>query len=271
MEQFFFGDDSRRLFGVLSEPAGRAHTGLVICPPFGEEMVSTYARFARWSKQLADRGFAVMRYHARGTGESDGTSTDFTVATAAQDAAAAVRWLRENGNVERVGLFGLRFGATAAAHADAHADFLVLWSPVVNLSLYCRDLLRLRITKDMIHLKADRVKVTAKALTAELEAGRSIDLLGYQMSPALYRQMISAAPWPVEPSAPDVLWLGLPTEQAQAQPIAKTWRERGSRVDARAFRERIFWEDFSSDFPHQFAEASIAWMEQAAAQPAGAQ
>jgi exosortase A-associated hydrolase 2 len=270
MEQFFFGDNSHRLFGVLNKPSGRAHTGLVICPPFGEEMVSTYARFARWSKELADRGFAVMRYHALGTGESDGKSTDFTVASAAQDAATAVKWLRENGKVGRVGLFGLRFGATTAVHADAHADFVILWSPVVKLPTYCRDLLRLRITKDLIHLKADRVKVTAKDLAAELEAGRSIDLLGYEMSPALYRQLNSTTAWPDEPPAPDVLWLTLPTEQTQAEPLAKVWKDRGCRAEVQAFRERIFWEDFSSDFPHQFAETSIAWMEQRAAQPVGA-
>jgi uncharacterized protein len=270
MEQFFFGADGRKLFGVLARPSGRAHTGLVVCPPFGEEMVSTYARFARWSKELADRGFAVMRYHSRGTGESDGNSTEFTVTGAAEDAAAAVKWMRENGSVERVGLFGLRFGATAAVHAKAEADFLILWAPIPDLRTYFRDLLRMRITKDMIHLKADHVKVTAKDLTAELETGRSIDLLGYETSPELHRQMTTIATWPDEAPCQEVLWLTLPGGQAQAESVANGWKDRGCNVNVQAFRERIFWEDFSSDFPHQFAETSIAWMEQAQVVAAGA-
>ena len=233
-------------------------------------MVSTYARFARWSKDLADQGFVVLRYHPRGTGESAGSSKDFTLDGAAEDAAAAVKWLRENVEVDRVGIFGLRFGASAAVHASAKADFLILWSPVINLRLYFRDLLRLRMTKDMILLKEDRVRVTAKDLTSELEAGRSIDLLGYETSPELYRQMTAKESWPDEPPAPEVLWLTLPTEQAQGEAIASKWKDRGCRMDVQTFRERIFWEDFSSDFPQQFAESSIAWMAQKAAKEQGA-
>jgi exosortase A-associated hydrolase 2 len=267
MEHFFFGQESHQLFGVLVRPAGRARTGLVFCPPFGEEMVSTYARFARWSKELADRGFAVLRYHPRGTGESHASL--FTLDSAAQDAATAVRWLREHGEVDRVGIFGLRFGASVAVNAAAQADFLVFWSPIINLRLYFRDLLRLRMTKEMIHRKADRVNVTTKDLTSELEAGRSIDLLGYEASPELYRQMTSSTSWPDEPPAPDVLWLGLPSEQGQAEAVTSAWKDRGCRVDVEAFREPFFWEDFNLDFPHQFAESSIAWMERKAAEAPG--
>jgi alpha/beta superfamily hydrolase len=268
MEHFFFGEKSERLFGVLAGPSDGARTGLVFCPPLGEEMVATYARFARWSKDLADHGFVTLRYHSRGTGESD--PSVFTLETAAQDAATAVRWMRENARVERVGIFGLRFGASAAVHSAARPDFMVLWSTLINLRLYLRDLLRLRMTKDMVHLKEDRVRVTAKELTAELDAGRSIDLLGYETSPELYRQMTANESWPDEPPAPEVLWMGLPSEQARVEGIASAWKARGCKVDLQAFRERIFWEDFSSDFPHQFAESSIAWMLRGATEPVGA-
>jgi len=78
-EHFYFGEEPQRIFGVLTRPAGGVQTGLIFCPPFGEEMVATYARFARWSKELTEHGFAVLRYHARGTGESGGTTKDFTV------------------------------------------------------------------------------------------------------------------------------------------------------------------------------------------------
>jgi len=267
MEHFFFGANSQPMFGLLTEPAGRVRTGLVFCPPFGEEMVSTYARLARWSKELAGRGFAVLRYHPRGTGESGGSSREFTVTSAAQDAATAVEWMREHTEVERVGIFGLRFGASAAVYAAAQADFLILWSPVINLRLYFRDMLRLRMTKDMIHLKSDRVRVTAKELTSELEAGRSIDLLGYETSPELYRQMTAGPSWPNDPPAPEVLWLGLPSERAQAEAVTGAWKDRGCRVDVQTFREPVFWEDFSSDFPLQFADFSIAWMERKTAEP----
>jgi hypothetical protein len=128
----------------------------------------------------------------------------------------------------------------------------------------------LRMTKDMVHFKEDRVRVTARELTAELEAGRSIDLLGYETSPELYRQMTACESWPGTPPAPEVLWMTLPSEQTRAESIASAWRARGCKVDLQAFRERIFWEDFSSDFPHQFAESSIAWMQHGAPETVGA-
>lgn len=270
MEQFFFGEDSRRLFAALSRPTGRPRFGLVFCPPLGEEMVSTYARMARWSKYLADRGVVVLRYHPRGTGESDGSSENFTLQTAAEDAAAAVAWMRRHGGAERVGMLGLRFGASTAVHAGAQADFMIFWSPIINLRVYFRDLLRLRLMNEVVRLGGDRVRTTAKDLTAELAAGRSVDLLGYETSPELYHQMTSKETWPVEPPAPDVLWVGLPTEKTNGEAIASGWRDRGSRVDVQTFREPPFWEDFSLDFPHQFADATHAWMEQQESAAVGA-
>jgi len=178
--------------------------------------------------------------------------------------------MRESGAIRRVGVFGLRFGGTIAAHAKPGADFALLWSPILNLRVYFRDLLRLRLTKELIHQRADQVKITARDLTAELEAGRSIDLLGYEASPDLYRQMIGMESWPQEPPANEILWLELPATVQQTAHLARPWRDRGARVEIQTYREKIFWEDFSSDFPHQFAESSIEWMQRGIAEPAGA-
>lgn len=270
MEHFFFGDDSRKLFGVFSPPSGKVRAGLVLCPPFGEEMIATYARFARWSKGLADQGFAVLRYHPYGTGESDGTSADFTFSGAAQDAANAVEWLRKHSGAEQIGIFGLRVGAAAAVCAPATADCLILWSPVLNLPLYFRDLLRLRVAKDMVQLKTNQVKVTAKDLTSRLESGHPIDVLGYEISPKLYRELTAFSAWPDSLPASRVLCLGLPSEQRAIEGAAKSWSERGCSVRTQTYRAPVFWEDFSSDFPHDFAQSSITWMDEQLAGPPGA-
>ncbi len=270
MNVFYFGEDSRRLFGVLGRPSSEAHTGVVFCPPFGDEMICTYARFARWAKELAEEGFAVLRYHPFGTGESDGTCGQFTPRGAAEDAVTAVQWLRGTAKVERVGLFGLRFGASVAVHAAAAArpDFVVVWSPIINLQQYFRELLRLRLTKELVHQKASQVKVTAKHMIAELEAGRTIDLLGYEVSPEFYRQMAGSDGWPEQAPAPEVLWLARPPEQSRAQPVVELWRKQGGRVDLQALAEPVFWEDFSSALPLQFMEVSFRWMTHRSLAPA---
>src|SRR5713226_9805042 len=82
LEILYFGEDSHRMFGVLHRPTGKAHTGLVFCPSYGDEMVVSYTPFARWAKELAEKGFAVFRYHPYGVAESDGTSADFSFESA---------------------------------------------------------------------------------------------------------------------------------------------------------------------------------------------
>ena len=262
MEIFNFGPGSRKLFGVFDGPGPKAHTALVFCPPFGEEMITSYARLALWSKALAKKGFAVLRFHPFGTGESDGTFLDFTLEGALQDTRMAIACLRERVAVERVGLFGLRFGAYLAAQAamDFHADFMLLWSPVTDLRQYLRELLRTRLTAELIHLKADQVRFTTRQMVGEFEAGRSVDILGYEFSPELYKQMTLAPAWPAHPPSPKALWLSRVSERLQLVSLPADWSKEGGTTSMQFLPEVPFWEEFSSVFPGKFAGASEEWL-----------
>jgi alpha/beta superfamily hydrolase len=266
MEIFYFGPPSHRLFGVLERPTRKLRGGLVFCPPSGEEMISTYARLARWSKELSKKGFAVLRFHPFGTCESDGTFADFTLEGALQDTATAVGCLRERTGVKDVGIFGLRFGGFVAAHAasEVAADFLVLWSPITDLQQYFRDLLRVRLTAELVHLRPDRVKVTTKGMVEDLEAGRTVDILGYEFSPALYRQMTAGPSWPKHPTSSKILWLSRVSERRQLESLGSEWMNHGLNVNLQFLPESPFWEDFSSVFPEKFAAASEAWLAECA-------
>lgn len=269
MEIFYFGENSHRLFGVLHRPRGRARIGLVICPPFGEEMTLTYSRFAIWAKQLAEQEIAVLRFHSYGVGESEGSFSDFTLDTAIADTVAAVRYLREQAASEHIGLFGLRFGGSIAVRAgeEVKPDCLLLWCPIINLGSYANDLLRLRLTAGLIHQRTDGARATREAMLDELKAGRCVDILGWELSPTLYLQMTCCRSWPENPPAPNVLWLARPTEQMQADPIVAAWKARGCRADVQVYSEPVFWEERSPVIPHQFANASLAWMTQTLLQP----
>jgi alpha/beta superfamily hydrolase len=261
MEVFYFGQSSRRLFGVLDMPEKNVQAGIVFCPPCGEEMTSTYARLARWSKELASR-FAVMRFHPFGTCESDGTFQDFTYEGALQDTATAVSYLKERTGIKDVGLFGLRFGGFLAAQTAAAmpVDFLILWSPITDLRQYFRELLRMRLTAELVHLKPDRVKFTTKSMLEDFEAGRTVDILGYEFSPVLYRQMTTGPSWPKSPPAQKVLWLSRVAERGQLVSVPGEWTTEGGNVDWQFLPEPPFWEDFSSVFPDKYAAASEAWL-----------
>lgn len=263
MEAFYFGKQSRQLFGTLEKPSDKARFGLVFCPPFGEEMVVTYARLAMLSKRLAKEGYAVLRYHPFGTGESGGSFADFTVTGALQDALEAVSCLRERTGVESYGLFGLRFGAFSAVQSAliSPPDFMILWSPITNLRKYLRELLRTRLTAEMVHLHKQQVKVTTKDMEEDLKAGRSVDILGYEFSSRLYREMNSGQTWPRAPESSKVLWLSRMVEKSQLASLSNDWTNSGGKIDFQSHSEFPFWEEYSSVFPEKFADASISWLE----------
>ncbi len=260
IEVFYLGEGARRLFTALHLPASTAQTGVVFCPPLWMEMNSTYHHLARWAKELAQQGVTVIRYHPYGTGDSDGSLADFTLQSACADIEAAARCLRDRTGVERLGIVGVRFGgAVAVLAANAvRPDFLLLWSPILDLRQYCQVLLRLPLTRDIVHQQPGRAKTTTQEMIQELESGRSIDILGYDLCGEFYQQMTSAQPWSRVPAA-EVLWLGRPAEQSQAAPIVEAWRGQGCHVDVRFLHEAGFWED-RMVFPQQFANASCRWL-----------
>jgi exosortase A-associated hydrolase 2 len=264
MKVQYFGDRGRRLFGILEAPPQGARAGLVFCPPFGDEMLTTYARLARWSKQLANSGIAVLRFHPYGTGESGGSFADFHVEGALQDTATAIRYLRHQIGAKPLGLFGVRFGGFLAAQTAIRvsADFLLLWSPVVKLRPYLRELLRTRLTAEAIHLQATQVTFTTQNMVDDFEAGRSVDILGYEFSPALYHHMTKEEfSWPEAPNARNVLLLSRSSERSSVASLPQKWTT-GETTALKVVADLPFWENYSSVFPQGFADSSQSWLDQ---------
>lgn len=264
MEACYFGTDSHRLYGVVHEVVERPKTGLVFCPPFAEEMVTTYARFATWSKRLEAEGIAAVRFHPFGTGESGGSFGDFTLSSAVSDACSADDLARQRLKAIRLGYFGLRLGATVAmlAACKQPVDLLVLWSPVTNISQYMRELFRGQLAKEMVHQGVTKVHRNTQDMIAEFDAGRPVDLMGYEFSPQLYREMAAAGKWPDAPPAKHVIWLARPSEEKSAGVIVEQWKKSGSRIDFAVLPEPAFWEEFGSTFADRFAAATLEYLKQ---------
>jgi len=261
MEITYCEVESTRMYAVLHRSTKPKGTTLIFCPPFDQEMVTTYPRFARWSKQLAGRGISVLRYHPLGTGESDGAHADVTLNSLVKDAVTAQHFARQQIRDPYTGYLGLRLGATvsilaAAAHP---ADFLALWCPVTSLRHYFRELLRSQVTADAVHRSRTR---STQQMIADLEAGRNVDVWGYELSPSLYRQMAAMPALPEAPPARNVLWLVRPADEAAAAPVVKRWQDSGSHVDFRVVAETAFWEYPGNTVPERFAAATVQWLSQ---------
>lgn len=130
---------------VLSEPLRAAPTsGWVIAPSFAFEQTNLMALEVSLARGLAKAGFATLRYHGQGYGDSLLGSDVIGVASHIRDAGSAVEVLRAAAGVHEVGILGVRFGAAIATlvAAGAGASRLVLIDPAIHGGTYIHALVR---------------------------------------------------------------------------------------------------------------------------------
>ncbi|MBI3944361.1 MAG: alpha/beta hydrolase [Armatimonadetes bacterium] len=152
-----------RLFGVLHHPtaSGRADVGALLLPPFAEEKKGAHRLLVDLARELCRRGVPTLRFDYRGTGDSEGTFTDFTLSGALADARRAIAFLRERASTDRVGLVGVRLGGTLAAHlareTETRAAWLALWEPITSGRRYVQmNLRQMRIREMMTAAEGSR-------------------------------------------------------------------------------------------------------------------
>lgn len=131
-------DDGTTIGGTLTIPTG---TGPFPCiallsdtgPHSRDHEEGTHKPFLVLADQLARRGYATLRTDTRGLGRSGGSHSAATLDIAAQDALAALVFLKSQPEIDpgRIGLLGRGEGAVVAAKAATSPDtrFVVLLAP----------------------------------------------------------------------------------------------------------------------------------------------
>lgn len=143
-EAFFFGPNSRRLFGSYHPPVGGPGRVLtVICPPLLSELGRTHSALQRVAVAVADAGQHVLRFDYYGTGDSFGTLEEVTVSDWLEDIAMAVQEGREISGCKTARVVGVRAGSLLACKsvgAEIDVDRLVLWDPITTGTAFLADL-----------------------------------------------------------------------------------------------------------------------------------
>lgn len=182
----FFDANGRRLYAVLHHVEDRARTslGVVLVHPFMEERKDAHPFMKSFAKRLAAAGHPCLRVDLYGCGDSAGESSDGTVPLWLDDIAAAANHLRREAEVRDVVLLGVRYGAALAAGAAARAEAkgLCLIAPVLRGREYVLDVLRAYIASEMVLNK--KAGVSREVLLERLDRGESVNLFGYDFTPA---------------------------------------------------------------------------------------
>jgi pimeloyl-ACP methyl ester carboxylesterase len=176
---------------MLHGAAGSARVAYVMSHPFGEEKLWSHRVFVVFARALASRGIPVLRFDYTGAGDSSGDTAQASVGTYLDDLGAAVRVLAEKvPTATRIGVVGLRFGATLAAQfvereraSGASSKVLeaplVLWDPILDGDGYIQELLRINLSTQLAVY--GKVQESRDALVERIRQGGIANVEGYEI------------------------------------------------------------------------------------------
>ena len=155
MKPFYFGSAQQPLFGAHHPPRGAPRdSAVLLCYPLPQEYGSVHWAYRRLAMALAQRGFHVLRFDYRGTGDVSGA--------------------------RRVSVVGMRFGAAVAARLPStHLREVVLWEPILSGREHLSELRRVHATRELGWLLP----------RAKHAPGEPEDLLGYPLHEGVRRSI----------------------------------------------------------------------------------
>ncbi|HEY7659300.1 MAG TPA: hypothetical protein VIC58_01740, partial [Actinomycetota bacterium] len=198
-EQSFLSAPDGPVFSTLVEPLGGTRpAGFVICHSYAFEQLDLYPLEMTFARLAAAAGFPSIHVQARGTADSGGAFEEATPATQLRDTEVAAHHLRDRTGVRDIVPVGARWGAgiALALAGRVGARAVALWNPALDLRAYLDDLVKVyarsRIARKTV-APDDAADLSQEQLLDSLESGAVVDLFGYPLSRACYRDAASSA------------------------------------------------------------------------------
>ncbi len=275
----FFSRGVARLFGVLHRPTGPATgSGFVLSHPFAEEKLWSQRVFVSLARSLAARGHAVLRFDYAGAGDSSGTMLDTSLETHLADLERAVWTLEERcPGLDRIGLLGLRFGATLAALAMERSAVggwppamrfgpLMLWDPILDGAAYLQEVMRANLSAQLASL--GKVTETREVLQQRILAGGSVNIDGYELGRALFESCNHADLLPTTAKrheGPTLITLIAPAAKQKPRADLEALVASYAHATLRAADEQPFWREIKQFYARaeRLEPQTLEWLETA--------
>lgn len=225
----------------------RSQGAVLYVHPFGEEMNKSRRMVALQARRFAQLGYGVLLIDLYGCGDSHGDFSEATWERWKTSLATGLAWLESNGPTP-VSLWGLRLGASLAldfaTDSGAQYENIVLWQPVVNGEAFLRQFLRLALANQM--LAKGKPESGVQELRSVLDAGKSLEIAGYEISPRLAKAIAGINLERLGPVGSRAHWLEVSprpvaTLSPAAQRVAESWHARGVLLNAQHVLGEAFW------------------------------
>lgn len=169
---------------------GPVNKGVVLVPPFAEEMNKSRRMLTQQAKMLAELGYVALLPDLLGTGESEGDFQDATWNGWCNDLQRIAGRLLDDG-VEEISFVALRSGALLLPEVLDTSAFkcgkLVLWQPVISGESFLNQFFRLRLAAEMTSDPHDKTSI--REIRQELQECGSTEVAGYSLSRKLAEQL----------------------------------------------------------------------------------
>jgi len=245
-EAFFLPAGSGQRFCLFHAARGGATRGAVVyVHPFAEEMNKSRRMAAVQARALAEAGYAVLQIDLLGCGDSSGDFGDATWDAWVDDIVLASHWLQRRAGAP-LWLWGLRAGCLVAVQAAQRIDAacrFVFWHPTPSGNLVLQQFLRMKLAGELLGGQAKGVMETMRRDLAE---GRSVEVAGYVLEPALALALERAT---LQPPARAVRleWFELSARDdaeisAAATAAQGRWEQSGCGVRCELVKGPAFWQ-----------------------------
>jgi uncharacterized protein len=258
---FFLRNNDYRLFCVLHMPDSASSSpkglmghpykmGFIFCNSFAEEGIISHRVLVNLARKLSNEGYACLRFNYMGEGDSDNSFEESDIATRLSDISCVVEYLRNEIKIEKIGLLGVRLGATFAAMSCrkiSDIDRLVLISPIVNGKKYADQLLRSNLSFQMAAY--GKIRQDRKTLVQNLISGNHVNVDGYLLTKKIYQQLEEINLVTTGPAShPEVLILEILRRKNRAIPneinsLYEMYKENSCNSKLMSIEEAFFWKD----------------------------
>jgi len=237
------------LFAMHHEPINR-HTNnecIIVIPPFAEEMNRCRYMQTLLAQELTKHGYGLLSVDPYGTGDSTGEFKEAGWQDWVSDSITSAEYSSQLG-YKSISILAIRLGSLLAAAAMPSIEGLkriILWQPISNGKAALNQFLRLKIAAAMAR---DEETETTTQLEDKINQGQSIQVAGYDVSPALFQGIHSAhlnnhlsfATTPIS-------WLTISPNEERKTPradlqIIEKWRSNGAEIEHKTVIGPAFWQ-----------------------------